>query len=243
MITVDQHRSSGFRCSRGFCRVSGPCTQRAPSQEPVEQLSKTTIVVESPAGTLERSIFAGIPSVATVGLSAAGFIAESLTEVTSCISSAARWEAEPSRAPHGSSKRGCLEINRGKGDSSGFDCISKVVFRGSLMLGSSVAFGPGVAGFPLEENTMRLTSFNTLIEPPLPACTCRVRPLCSFSIDKGEGQFQGYPRSIGLSITRAHPQGAHSEEIPRPPAEVDSPAGVQWNSFWSPAGIDSPAGV
>ena len=75
----------GFRCSRGFCQVYGTSTQRAPSQEPVEQLLKATIVVESPAGTLERSILAGIPSVATGRLSAAGFIAESLTEVTSCM--------------------------------------------------------------------------------------------------------------------------------------------------------------
>ena len=43
------------------CQVCGTSTQKAPSQEPVEQLSKTTIVVESPAGTLERSIFAGYP--------------------------------------------------------------------------------------------------------------------------------------------------------------------------------------
>ena len=37
------------------CQVYGTSTQRAPSREPVEQLSKTTIVVESPTGTLERS--------------------------------------------------------------------------------------------------------------------------------------------------------------------------------------------
>ena len=42
----------------------------------------------------------------------------------------------------------------------------------------------------------------------------------TFSIVKGEGQFQGYLRSLGLSITRAHPLGAQSEEIPRPPAGV-----------------------
>ena len=46
------------------------------------------------------------------------------------------------------------------------------------MLGSSVVFSPGVVGFPREEQSVRLTTFNTLIEPLLPACTCGVRPQC-----------------------------------------------------------------
>ena len=115
------------------CQVYGTSTQRAPSQEPVKQLSKTTIVVESTAGTLERSIFAGIPSVATGGLSAAGFIAESLTDVTSCMpargpntpaesrdrisSSATRRKQNPLEHPAGSSEGCSLKTTRLEVDS------------------------------------------------------------------------------------------------------------------------------
>ena len=97
------------------------------------QLSKTTIVVESPAGTLERSIFAGIPSVATDGLSAAGFIAKSLTEVASCTpacgpktpaesrdrtsSSATRRKQNPLEHPAGSSEGCSLKTTRLEVDS------------------------------------------------------------------------------------------------------------------------------
>ena len=67
-----------------------------------------------------------------------------------------------------------------RGGSSGFDCILESRVRGSLMPRTSVVLGPRAVSFSLE------------IEPPLPACTCGVRQQrFLFSIDKGEGQFQG----------------------------------------------------
>ena len=86
-------------------------------------------------------------------------------------------------------------------------------------------------GFPLEEQSMRLTTFNTLIEPPLPVCTCGVRAQTFFLSDKGEGQSQGFLRRLGLSSFMVSP-GAHCGNFPRPlafneaasrpPAVVDS---------------------
>ena len=130
-----------------------------------------------------------------------------------------------------SSKRGCLEIKRGMCGSSGFDCISKVVFKGFSHAGVRCCLWPRGCGFPAGRTIYEIEDLQH---------TDRTTPsglhlLCAgrvvFLSKKGEGQVQGLLRRFGLSITRAHPLEAHGEEIPRPPAGFDSPAGVQLNSF------------
>ena len=118
--------------------------------------------------------------------------------------------------------------------------------RSSLKLGSSVVCGPGVVVFPLEEQSLRLTTFNTRIEPPLPACTCGVRPSVSFYLIKGSGNFKVTRGALGcrlLELTRwelivrkfqDHPLMstrplAFNDAASRPPAGIDSPAALAFN--------------
>ena len=62
--------------------------------------------------------------------------------------------------------------------------VVQVVSMSSLIL--------GVVGFPLEEQSMRLTIINKLIEPPF-------RLACSSLVPERGGQVQGLLRSLGLS--------------------------------------------
>ena len=84
---------------------------------------------------------------------------------------------------------------------------------------SNVVSHFGGCGFPLEEQSMRLTIINALIEPPLPICMIA---LCS---EKGEGQVQGFLRSLGLSSSRV-PGWELTVSKFQDPRGVDSPAGV-----------------
>ena len=73
---------AGFAALEGSARFQGlrtPGVQRNPLPVRFVGPAKAAVVVESPAGTLVRSNL----QVSTGGLPAAGFIAESLTEVTS----------------------------------------------------------------------------------------------------------------------------------------------------------------
>ena len=193
------------------------------------------------------SIFAGIPSVATSSLSVARFIAESLTEVTTCTpargsktpaesrdrisSSATRRKQNPLEHPAGSSEGCSLKTTHLEVDSPAALAFSKaegvvrvvsIVSRRSCLRflsswGSSIVFCPGFVGFPLEIRSMRLTTFNKLIEPPLPACTCGVRrPVFFFICERGgaSSRFPAEPWIVEFSWVLR--ERAHGGKVPRP---------------------------
>ena len=103
---------------------------------------------------------------------------------------------------------------------------------------------------------MRLTTFNTLIEPPLPVCTCGVRARCSFFICERGGaisrfsaepwivEFRGFPREPivvkfqGPRCGSTRPQ-AFIEAASRPPAVVDSSTALAFNEAGSRGWIDN----
>ena len=120
------------------------------------------------------------------------------------------------RYPLGRPRRFLCCLVHGQAAHGGYDVLGRCMLLAGAVFGLSfpeTLRGGAVRGGvrrPLFKSChplgQEVTTFNALIEPTLPACTCGVRAECSFLSVRGEWQVQGFLRSLGLSSFMGSPR-------------------------------------